>query len=95
MSPTPGVENSRLASTRCPIASVGSIEPLGILYGLTMNAWIRSASPTAIATVTTSSISDLTVDFSAVEVDDDFSEEPRLRNDGRLTGSRFDLEASR
>src|SRR6478609_582612 len=31
-----------------------------------MNAWISSASPTATATVTTSSISDLTVDFGAL-----------------------------
>src|SRR5436305_7605497 len=39
MSPTPGRSNSRLVSTRWPMCSVGSIDPLGILYGLTMNRW--------------------------------------------------------
>ncbi len=63
MSPTLGWLISRLVSTRWPISSVGTIDGLGIRYGLTMNAWISSASPTAIATVTTSSISDLSVDF--------------------------------
>ncbi len=55
MSPTLGWLISRLVSTRWPIFSVGIIEPLGIRYGLTTNAWISSASPTATATVTTSS----------------------------------------
>jgi hypothetical protein len=50
-------------STRCPTSRVGTIDGLGIRYGLTMNAWIRSARPTAIAIVTTSSISDFMVDF--------------------------------
>ena len=39
---------SRSTRIRWPIASVGIIEPLGILYGLTRNAWISRAS--AIAT---------------------------------------------
>ena len=30
----------RLTSTRWPMSSVGSIEPEGIWYGLTMKAWI-------------------------------------------------------
>ena len=63
MSPTLGFEISRLARIRWPILSVGTIEGLGIRYGLTMNAWMSSASATATATVTTSSIRDLIVDF--------------------------------
>jgi hypothetical protein len=63
MSPTLGWLTRRLVSTRWLMWSVGSIDPLGIRYGLTMKAWIRSASPTAIAIVTTSSISDFMVDF--------------------------------
>ena len=39
------------------MSRVGTIDGLGIRYGLTMNAWISSASATAIATVITSSIS--------------------------------------
>src|SRR5690348_605508 len=60
MSPTLGVRARRLVSTRCPTSSVGTIDGLGIRYGLTMNAWISSASATATATVTTSSISPFT-----------------------------------
>ena len=48
------------------MCSVGSIEPLGIRYGLTTKAWISSASATATATVITSSIRDFMPDFSAV-----------------------------
>src|ERR1700731_3336879 len=44
------------------MSRVGIIEPLGIRYGLTMNAWISSASATAMATVMTSSISDFIAD---------------------------------
>ena len=44
MSPTLGFEISRLARMRWPILSVGTIDGLGIRYGLTMNAWMRSAS---------------------------------------------------
>src|SRR5207248_1546683 len=69
MSPTLGLSIRRLARIRCPMWSVGSIEPLGIRYGLTMNAWISRARPTAIATVITSSISDLTVDLGAFAED--------------------------
>jgi hypothetical protein len=79
------------------MSSVGIIEPLGIRYGLTTNAWIRSASPTATATVTTSSISDFSVDFSFVADDDvraDDDRENRSRNGGRLTGSPPGREAS-
>src|ERR1700733_6676960 len=60
MSPTLGWLIIRLARIRCPIASVGSIDPLGILYGLTMNAWTRKATATATATVATSSTMPLT-----------------------------------
>jgi hypothetical protein len=63
MSPTLGFPESRLTRIRWLIASVGIIEPLGIRYGLTMNAWISNASPIATATVTTSSMSDLMPDF--------------------------------
>ena len=56
--PTPGLVSSRHTSTRWPGCSVGTIEGLGILYGLIRNAWIRKASPTAIATVATSSTID-------------------------------------
>ena len=37
------------------MSSVGSIDPDGIWYGLTMNAWIPSARPSARATIRTSS----------------------------------------
>ena len=37
------------------MSSVGSIDPEGIWYGLTMNAWIPSARPSARATIRTSS----------------------------------------
>src|SRR5450755_1926273 len=53
----------RLTSTRWPIDSVGSIEPLGIRYGLTTNAWIPNARPSATTTITTSSTIELVVDF--------------------------------
>ena len=35
------------------------MDSLGIRYGFTRNAWIRSARPIATATITTSSISEL------------------------------------
>ena len=47
----------RLTRTRWPTSSVGSIEPEGIWYGFTIQAWIARASPRASATITTSSIS--------------------------------------
>src|SRR6185437_12001597 len=65
MSPTLGFPANRLVSTRWPTSSVGTIDGLGIRYGLTMNAWISSASATATATVTTSSISPFTRDLPA------------------------------
>src|ERR1700753_498593 len=43
---------------RCPIFSVGSIEPDGILYGLMAKAWIVRAKNSATATIMTSSIDD-------------------------------------
>src|SRR5438874_11157762 len=49
---------TRSTSTRCPIASVGSIDPLGMRYGLTMKAWIPSASPSATAMIVTNSIAE-------------------------------------
>src|SRR5437588_10213100 len=79
MSPMLGFSISRLARIRWPMCSVGSIDPLGIRYGLTTNAWIRSASPTATATVITSSISDLTVDLGAFVEDRGISCPPRAR----------------
>src|SRR5215210_6924337 len=60
-SPTSGSENRapmRLTSTRWPISSVGTIDSLGILYGLIRNAWMPSASPSATATMRTSSSSE-------------------------------------
>src|SRR4051812_12914740 len=55
---------SRLTSTRWSICSVGSIEPLGIRYGLTRKAWMPSARPSATTTMTTSSTNELPVDLS-------------------------------
>src|SRR5947209_4995081 len=57
MSPIAGFVSRRLVSTRWLTLSVGTIEALGMRKGLTTNAWISSASATAIATVRTSSIS--------------------------------------
>src|SRR3954453_5731672 len=60
-SPTPGSEKRapmRLTSTRWPTWSVGTIDSLGILYGLMRKAWIPSASPSATATMRTSSSSE-------------------------------------
>src|SRR3954469_23873641 len=57
-SPTAGFEKEwpmRLTSTRWPICSVGTIDSLGMRYGLTRKAWMPSASPSATATITTSS----------------------------------------
>ena len=53
----------RLTSTRWPISSVGTIDSLGIWYGLTRNAWMPSASPRATATITTSSTREPAGDF--------------------------------
>ena len=52
----------RLTSTRWPTSSVGTIDSLGIRYGLTRNAWMPSASPSATATIMTSSSSELPAD---------------------------------
>src|SRR5918992_1419645 len=41
---------TRSTSTRCPIDSVGTIDSLGILNGLTSRAWIPRARPSATAT---------------------------------------------
>src|SRR5215212_3928731 len=60
-SPTSGSEKRapmRLTSTRWPISSVGTIDSLGILYGLMRNAWMPSARPSATATIRTSSSSE-------------------------------------
>src|SRR3954454_9817051 len=72
-SPTSGSENRapmRLTSTRWPIWSVGTIDSEGILYGLTRKAWMPRASPSATATIRTSSRSepeaDEPLDTSAV-----------------------------
>src|SRR4051812_7220515 len=48
----------RFTSTRWPICSVGTIDSLGIRYGLTRKAWMPSASPSATATIRISSTSD-------------------------------------
>src|SRR3954447_26856496 len=60
-SPTSGSEKRapmRLTSTRWPISSVGTIDSLGILYGLMRRAWLRSGRPSATATMRTSSSSE-------------------------------------
>src|SRR5215213_339029 len=60
-SPTSGFEKRapiRLTSTRWPTWSVGTIDSLGILYGLIRKAWMPSASPSATATMRTSSRSE-------------------------------------
>src|SRR3954464_7587635 len=44
----------RLTSTRWPISSVGTIDSLGMRYGLTRNAWMPRARPSAPATITPS-----------------------------------------
>src|SRR3954454_21912948 len=57
-SPTSGLVNEcpiRLTSTRWPIWSVGTIDSLGIRYGLTRKAWMPSARPSATATIRISS----------------------------------------
>jgi hypothetical protein len=43
--------------------SVGTIDSLGILKGLTRNAWMPSASPSATATIVTSSMSEPAAPF--------------------------------
>src|SRR4051795_9908319 len=58
MSPTSGVVKRspmRLTSTRWPTWSVGTIDSLGIRYGLTRNAWMPRARPRATATIMISS----------------------------------------
>src|ERR1700712_2607120 len=67
ISPTSGLLKrlpSRLTSTRWPIFSVGTIDSLGIRYGLTRNAWMASARPSATTTMTMSSTNELPPDFS-------------------------------
>src|SRR5947207_610750 len=61
MSPTEGCPKCmpmRLTSTRWPTWSVGTIDSLGIRYGLTRNAWMPRARPSATATIRTSSMSE-------------------------------------
>src|SRR3954451_2984866 len=68
MSPTCGEVKrapTRLTSTRCPTWRVGTIDSLGIRYGLSRKAWIPSASPRATATIRTRSMSDPEVDEDA------------------------------
>src|SRR3954470_13734478 len=48
----------RLTRTRWPISRVGTIDSLGIRYGLTRNAWMPRARPRATATMRTSSSSE-------------------------------------
>src|SRR6201995_3102983 len=48
----------RLTSTRWPTCSVGTIDSLGMRYGLTRKAWMPSASASATATIITSSSSE-------------------------------------
>src|SRR5215211_3448192 len=60
-SPTSGSEKRapmRLTSTRWPTSSVGTIDSDGIRYGLTRNAWMPSASPSATTMIMTSSSSE-------------------------------------
>ena len=54
----------RSTSTRWLISSVGTIDSDGIRNGFTRNAWIRSASPSATATIITSSSSEPLALFS-------------------------------
>src|SRR3954464_10760960 len=49
----------RLTSTRWPTLSVGTIDGLGIRNGLTRNAWMPTARPSATAMMTTNSIAEL------------------------------------
>src|SRR3954452_18385398 len=55
---------SRLTSTRWPTLSVGTIDSLGIRYGLTRKAWIARARPRATTTMTMSSTNELPADLS-------------------------------
>src|SRR3954462_15942237 len=58
MSPTCGEEKRapmRFTSTRWPTFRVGTIDSLGIRYGLTRNAWMPRARPRATATILSSS----------------------------------------
>src|SRR3954451_20465763 len=60
-SPTCGEEKRapmRFTSTRWPTFRVGTIDSLGIRYGLTRNAWMPRARPRATATMRTSSSSE-------------------------------------
>src|SRR3954447_23372742 len=54
----------RQTRTRWPIWSVGTIDSLGIRNGLTRNAWMPRARPSATATIVTSSTSELCCFFS-------------------------------
>ena len=54
---------TRSTSTRWPTSRVGTIDSLGMRNGLTRKAWIPSASPSATATMVTSSTSELCPDF--------------------------------
>ena len=61
MSPRSGSLNLKLTrstSTRWPTSSVGTIDSLGMRNGLTRNAWMPSARPSATATIITSSTSE-------------------------------------
>src|SRR5258705_12601924 len=61
MSPTCGVEKRapmRFTKTRWPTWRVGTIDSLGIRYGLTKKAWMPNARPSATATIRTSSSSE-------------------------------------
>lgn len=68
----------RLTSSRWWGTSVGSIEPVGILYGLTTQAWIAIASPTATSTVAISPASDRArgLESSGMCATDDFGSWP-------------------
>src|SRR5215210_1931056 len=57
-SPSENRSPMRLTSTRWPIWSVGTIDSLGILYGLMRKAWMPSARPSATTTIRTSSSSE-------------------------------------
>ena len=62
MSPRSGSPKRRLTRstrTRWPTSRVGTIDSLGIRKGLTRNAWMPSASPSATTTIVTSSMSEL------------------------------------
>jgi hypothetical protein len=61
----------RFTRTRWPTSRVGTIDSLGMRYGLTRKAWMPRARPSATATIRTSSTSE-------PDADDVLDATPRL-----------------